>query len=98
MISITAFQAIELFAIFIATSSSLTAGVRWFLIYYKNQIELNLRKEFRHEIDRIVTEQNHLFCFLEENMPGYERLEISGQYRSIFYQGCEYLDDLQDRH
>jgi hypothetical protein len=79
--------------IIVAISSTLIAALKWFLSYYKAQIEKNLRKEFRHEIDRIVTEQNHLLCFLETNMPGYERLQISGEYRSVFYQSCSYLDE-----
>lgn len=79
----------EILGLAIGLATPVSAGLWWFFGHYKNQIESNLRREFRHEIDRIVTEQNHLFCYLEDNIPGYQRLQVSGEYRSVFYQNCD---------
>lgn len=83
----------EIIGLSLGLATPVSAFLWWFFDYYKNQIESNLRREFRHEIDRIVTEQNHLLCFMEDNTPGYQRLQISGEYRSVFFQGCKRLDD-----
>lgn len=83
----------EIIGLAVGIGSPVGAGLWWFLGYYKNQIESDLRREFRYEIDRIVTEQNHLLCFIEDNLPGYQRLQVSGEYRSVFYQSCSRRPD-----
>lgn len=79
----------EIIGLSLGLATPVGAGLWWFFGYYKNLIEENLRREFRHEIDRIVTEQNHLFCFMEDNASGYQRLQISGEYRGVFFQSCD---------
>lgn len=98
MVTFSFFQMIELAGIMVGVSATLFSAIVWILERYKQKITLEIQNEFRHEIDRIVTEQNQALCFLEENFPGYQRLEISGKYRSIFYQSCEKPDDLQNRY
>lgn len=83
----------EIIGLSVGLATPVSAGLWWFFGYYKRQIEANLRREFRYEIDRIVTEQNHLAYFVEENFPGYQRLQISGEYRSVFYQSYRKIDD-----
>jgi hypothetical protein len=82
-------QIIEALGGLVTITASVVSVLMWGMKFYKKQIQSELRREFRHEIDRIVTEQNHAFCFLENHLAGYERLQISGEYRSIFYQGCD---------
>ncbi|MCC3506242.1 MULTISPECIES: hypothetical protein [unclassified Microcoleus] len=83
----------EIIGLSLGLATPVSAGLWWFFSYYKKQIEWNLRREFYHEIDRVVIEQNHLICFIENNVPGYQRLQISGEYRSVFFQGCNRIDD-----
>jgi hypothetical protein len=86
-------QLIEVLAGLVTILGAIISFLIWNLRYYKNKIQSELRREFWYEIDRIVTEQSHVIYFLENHVAGYVRLQISGEYRSIFNREGEFKND-----